>query len=550
MTFVATTVVCVVVLGSVISGQPQTSRRVVVTLPPDVPAQEAVAATLCRNSKAQWIAFQEWRPVRGPSFESDVPAGRPCRVLVRLQQESRYLSSQEVSPGASAGTVAMLPHWRRTLAAEPSDEPLFWIGALDEDAVECDAVPEARRCLFVPVDAPGVLLSRGSDRIQFALVRAGEPALVWQSSAWGRMIRVHPLAEPVSAQVVVMRPVLRHGAGQMREARAASGVRLHRLAPAVFWIEGAGTPAGDLELRSPGAALTRIPLASFAGPADMPAEIPLPAEEILTGEVRSHGAVLEGATVMLARRIDNQGAPPERSQGAPPLELIAETVTAAGGTFRFGGLAAGSYELLALHPSRGRATSVTRASGHVRLELRPRAAVRGRVLREGVPVAGASAMLVPSLEAVASARNPMTLGAEPVLTGPDGRFQVIAPDEGSVMLVVMAEGAAFRAPMGDAKDLGAMVDLGDIVLEAAFDVEVAVALPAGCELQAAGPMGATGLSVVRGVAAAPGRWTMRFPLRGRWLFAAVCAEKEIAVDPPMVEVPPPQQGIILLKVRI
>ena len=525
-------------------------QAVILALPAGVPKDRLAISLMCRDARSRWITVIGWQQAGRPPFAIVGPAGRRCRAMVRPFGAATYLTSGEMAWGLSSQPVTVSPNWQRTIHAPPSTGEVLWLGASGTDGAECETSAEGSRCLFVPVDAPGVLASPAAGGLVFSVVPRGPaPAIAaWKLAAWGRVVRVHaPGRGVVDARAIVLQPSLRRGSGQMHEARPAPGIALFRLGPHAFWVASGTAPRGELELRSVGAATTRLPLASIAASFPSATDIALPAGESITGEVRSRGLLIEGVTVMLTRLLERPAPAP--TQDDPPIERVGEAVTDPSGHFTFVALARGRYELLAVDSSRGRARQAAAPTTHVRLELRPRALVRGRVVQQGVPVPSALVQLLPSLEAVTSARNPLALGAAPVPSGPDGRFAVIAPDEGRVMLSVNAGSGAVRMDLGDAAVLPETLDVGDITLQAPLELEIVAELPAGCELHAAGPLGATGLSVIRAVALAPARWRVTPPLPGRWLFAAVCAGQELALDPPVVEVPPARPGDILLTVR-
>ncbi|MEX2271881.1 MAG: carboxypeptidase-like regulatory domain-containing protein [Vicinamibacterales bacterium] len=529
---------------------PQTTemRAHAIDVPPEFLHGEVETSLICRDGRGRWVTLSDWRRAAGPSLMVMGPVGRRCRVLVRPAGSPDYLTSREAEWGAVVQTMSVRPGWQRTVRAPAAEGEVIWIGASGHEGIECESLQDQSRCLFVPVDAAGLIAAAGA-RLRVALVREQEtqPITVWRSALGGRLVRVRvPSDAAVEARPVVVRPLLTRGSGQMTEPRPASGVSLHRLTPQAFWVEGDPASQAEVEFRSPGAATTRIPLGAMLTTVPAALDIALPVEELLTGEVRSRGALIDGVTVMLARVLDvSDPATPEEER---PLERIGEAVTDGSGSFAFAGLARGKYELLAVHPSRGRTRAVAVPPHHARLELRPRALIRGRVMQEGVPVS-AVVQALPSIDAVAAARNPAALGVEPVRTGVDGRFELVAPDEGRVMLAVTADGGSLRMDLGEAGSLGPVLDLGDIQLRPALGLDVIVDLPAGCELQAAGPMGAMGLRVVRGEMIAPGRWRVALPLSGRWLFAGICGGEELGLDPPVIEIPPPRAGPILLKVR-
>jgi hypothetical protein len=448
-----------------------------------------------------------------------------------------------------AQPVPIRPRWLRTLEAPAASRNVLWLGTSIDDQADCASTQVSARCWFVPIATGGVVASPDYTGLKFAVVPPGQLQEVptWRTAAWGRLIRVRaPSGAQVGARIVAMQPTLRNGSGQMREATAVSGITVHSLGSNVFWLEGGKANDAELELRAAGAATTRVPITRLATSFPSATGIALPAEARISGDVRSPGSPVQGATVMIVRLLE---PPSPRTSKEPPVERIGEIITGPAGSFAFGGLDHGRYELFGWHPSHGRARAVVSPPSHVRLELRPRPLVRGRVLQDGVPLASALVRALPSIEAVASARNPAFLASESLRTGPTGRFEVLAPDEGHVVLSIAGQRASRRIDLGDGSTLADALDVGDVELGEPIDLDVVADLPPGCELHAAGPIGTTGLSVVRSTFIGPGRWRLKPPLAGRWLVGAVCGGKELALDPQMVQLPLERRGPVFLKVR-
>ncbi|HEX6324258.1 MAG TPA: hypothetical protein VFZ36_11075 [Vicinamibacterales bacterium] len=519
-------------------------------LPGNFPDGAAASAVVCRDSAGRWGGV-EWQAHAAPPASVAGQAGLRCRVLVRPDGAGVYLSSDEFVWGPRARSVPIQPAWLRSLNAPPGAETLSWIGIVDTHGVECDTSASGSRCLFVPADVSGVIVAPVHAGVLFALVpRGAGGSVVWRAAPSARLVRVRaPAGGGISARAVTIERALKQGTGHLREARAAPAVGVTGIGDTAFWIEGS-VPGGYLELRAPGAATTRVPLQSLAGQVAIPHDVLLPAGEAIDGTVRAGGALAEGVTVILSRLIDDGGRAGERRKEEEiPLERLDEAVTGADGRFRFEGLGRDRYELLAVHSARGRARGIVTPPGYPRLQLEPRAVIRGRVLENGIPVASALVQLLPSLEAVAAARNPILLATEAARTGPDGRFQVIAPDEGLVVLAVGTSRASQRIDLGDAASLQKVVDVGDIRLENPRELDVFAELPDGCRLQAAGPLGVAGLSVIAPVPVSRGHWRFTPPAGGRWLFAAMCRREELALEPAIVDIRPGHREPIVLKVR-
>lgn len=537
--------ILVALLLSASAGAPQAFS---IVMPPGLPDAPRSAAVVCRDPRGGWLTIAQWREVAGSSFAMPAVAAGNCRVLVRPAGTAAYLASNELPAGRSRGAIAINPQWLRNVDAPATEADVAWLGVGGDQGVECVSLGDRSRCWFVPLSSAGVLISGHPPQFRFSIVQAGEvsSAAPWQTAAWGRLIRARSPSGQVTAAVIKLHDVLRNGGGRLREARPAPGVTILRLGPEAFWLEGAAEPGVYLELRGERAATMRVQLAGMASPGAAVVDVALAHQEVITGDVRRNGAAVEGATVMLSRLLDT---PQRVTDEERPRERIDEATTGHAGEFRFESLAGGKYELFIVHPTLGRAAAMVSPPAHTRLQLEPRAVIRGRVMRHGIPVPGALVQALPSIDAVSAARNPAALGSAAGRSDQAGRFEVIAPDEGRVVLSVAGDGAAFRAELGEAAALPQVTDVGEINLDDPVEVELLLELPAGCELRAAGPMGTAGLTAIRATRASPSRWILRPPHAGRWLVAGVCAGQEIALEPALITVPLARAGPILLKVR-
>ena len=495
---------------------------------------------ICRDPRGGWNGGETWQPADSPSVKLSGPRDARCRALLRPLGRATYLISDEVRWDPAAGPVSLRPGLLRMIQAPAVDGDPHWLGASGSIA-QCDRTPTRIRCLFVPRDEPGVVVSVHGNRTYFALAqhRGSDPVpseLSWRSAPWGRFVRVHiPAGTSLEARVVIVESALRRGKGMLRERRGSTAAQVHAIGGQSLWIEGSQDLAARLDISAAGSATQRLQLDVVKGPPLVPLELSPPPEEVIDGDVRARGVLIEGTVVILARLLGQPSGLDEDDEKVP-MELIGEAKTDSAGRFSFHGLSRGRHELLAMHSSRGRARAFVLAPSHSRLVLTPRASLRGRVLSNGVPAAGASISVLPSFDAVADARNPMLLMTEPVRSGVDGRFEAALPEEGGLSVTVVHEGTSARVELGEASTLPPVVDVGDIKLQAPFDVELLADLPPGCTLYAAGPFGEPGMTLVTGVAVAAGRWRLRAPLPGRWFFEASCEGREVGLETPMVQI--------------
>lgn len=507
-------------------------------------------ATVCRDQRGSLRAPSPWRPIDAVARTFVyAPAGARCRVLVRPQRMSRYLVTREVAWHAGSGPLVLQNGWLRTIEARGEAVDVTWLGESGAPGPECTVARAAARCMFVPAVESGAIVAADGRDVRFALSRAADGSdAVWRSARWGRMVRVRfRQGARIDIAIHVLSAAFRSATGMLREARASRDARVHQLGAGVFWIEGLGTH-GRVDISAEGAATLRVPLSDIRGPAAIALDITLVPEETIEGEVRGQGALLDGALVLLARLIDDRSAQRLKDEERP-REFLGETTTDANGRFRFGGLAREKHELLVMHSTRGRARLVVTAPARPSVIVAPRAVAWGRVLLEGVPAEGAVISVLPAFDAIADASHPISLFSQATRTGRDGRFETALPDEGNVTLTVSYEGTAARMTLGNVEDLPAVIDLGDIRLQAPIEVEVLVPLEPGCVLQAAGPFGEPGMSIVRALPVAAGRWQLRLRLPGRWLFEASCAGAAVPLVPALAIIERGSREPLVLEIR-
>ena len=520
---------------------------------PETANGQLETSLICRDERGGWNGADVWRPLQVAAARLTAPAGARCRVLIRAGRGGAYMASDDVSWSRASEPVQIRPKLWRTVRAPAVDGEPHWLGA-SGDGAPCDRSSIGTRCLFVPAEDPGVIVAVRSDATLFALrapaaYGAAPPEAGWQTAPWGRLVRVSaPAHARFSARVVTIASALRYGRGLLREPRASSHARIHGLGRQAFWIEGGRSLSAQIEIRAPGAAASRLRLEDVKASALVALHLALAPEEVVEGDVRSRGVLMEGVTVVLSKLLD---IPPDSNvkEDERPMELVGETKTDEVGRFSFKGLSRDTYQLLAMHPSRGRARATVQAPFHSRLILTPRAVVRGRVLTNGVPAAAAFISMLPSFETIVDAPNPMLLVSEAVRTGLDGRFESALPDEGRMALTVSHEGATARVDLGDASMLPPVVDVGDIQLDAPFEIELLADLPPTCLLQAAGPMGQPGMTLIKAVSAGAGRWLMRPALPGRWFLEASCGGREVALETPVVQIDRGRLTPLVLRLR-
>lgn len=537
----------VIVVG--VAAQGASARRVPLDIPVAVQGVALETSVVCRDASGVWSRIGAWVPVdpRSPS----AVIGNGCRVLLRRTGAAAYLASGTTHHIERADSLSFLPQWLRTVQAAPASSQPYWVGAVSP-AAECLRTQAASLCLFIGVEDGGAMVTIGESRLGFALSRpgAGSNLAAWRDAPWGRLVRVRaPNPHEWQARVSVLQPALKHGRDVLQHSRVSKAAVVHRLGDETLWVEGGESePGARLELAGTGAATTHFDLSRVRGSPLTVLDVSLAPEEVIEGDVRSDGRLLADASISLMRFLAPAPASSE-DDDERPMERVGETTTNATGRFRFDGLARGEYELAVSHARRGRARVAARAPSVHRITLKPHALVRGRVIDSGVPVADATVTLLPSYAAVLAARNPAMLIGESVQTTADGRFELVAPDEGQVTLTALREGGAARIELGDARALPATVDLGDVRLDDPLDVTILLELPTSCVVAAAGPMGQPGIMLRRAESLAPGQWVLRSVLEGRWLIEASCAGADVALDPNMIDVSRRNRELVRLAPR-
>lgn len=505
---------------------------------------------LCRDASGRFTADEKWQPIDPRAPSATAVEGARCRVLIRDAGRAVYFSTAEIAWARDAAPLGFYPRLLRTLRAPRAAAPAQFVG-VSGSLHECDQLRDHTRCLFIPTPEPGVILSQPLGVTMLGVVSDGGVSAAWQEVAPGRLVRIRSAggADGVTAMVTRLDTVLRRGKSLLREAAPVAGAEVIRVGPTAFWI-GVATNAVDatharLEVRASGAATMRIPLADLRGAPTMVADVVLRAEDVIEGSVQSRGTLVEGAIVTLARLIEGPGISKDDDR---LREWVGEVATGPDGSFRFGGLDRGKYELVALHAAAGRARLLVTPPAFPRVVLTPPPVARGRVLRAGVPVPGATVAAAPAFESLAEAANPLMLMAQPGKTMGDGRFEVMLPESGRVLLTIGADGAAVRIDLGEVSSVSSVLELGDIKLEPAIDVDVWLDLPQTCRVRAVGPAGLPGLSVVAFVSVQPGRWAFQARLPGRWVVEAACGGQEIALQPAVIDVRPGRREPVVLKV--
>jgi hypothetical protein len=257
--------------------------------------------------------------------------------------------------------------------------------------------------------------------------------------------------------------------------------------------------------------------------------------------VTATGDPAAGTRVTLLRAVPR---PPEFGSASDDRETdvryaVSETIASEEGTVEIEGLSREPYEFVALHDQYGRAMGQVTPDGQPFLvRLNPPKQITGRVLRDQAPVPRVAVRLVPDLPVLAAAENPLDYVGGESSTDEDGRFVLALPPRGAAELLIgdPATGV-LRQKLRPSDDLMPFSDIGDVELPELLRVVAMLDGRDECHLVATGPIGASGVVVVRAVHRSPGVRDLQLPEQGRWWLSLDCDQREVAVDPSMIDVP-------------
>jgi hypothetical protein len=428
-----------------------------------------------------------------------------------------------------------------------SDPPtrVAWVPA-DSDDQEAGCIflpPQHWSCLGLAAGARGVVTFVADNSIAYVVlaadgVAAGGPA------TWGRLVRVsaggvspadlHGLRITAwRADRSAVRPRARRFAPVEDDA-----VHVERISQTAFWVAGSLEPNDAfLVLQGPDVASQRIDLSSVAsGPPEVPLFVAASVPISIAGRVESEsGGAIEGADVelLVSLKATSDRQPPSDA----PLVREDATHTDSDGRFEFKQLETGAYRIVARHPTLGRGEiwTTTGAAPPV-VRLTPPVNVTGRVVRRGLPAPFVRIRFVPDASVWHSSVDPSLHVGSDAYTDETGRFTLPLPPNpvGSVQIIA-SDGAAVRVPVSPSNKTR-QVALGDVALPSLLSAMVRLFPPIDCELSAAGPVGALGLSVVRATNSS-NLYRFELPEPGTWFLNVQCGGQDYGLDPPLLIVP-------------
>ncbi len=402
------------------------------------------------------------------------------------------------------------------------------------------------RCRL-PAGSPGVVVVAADPRLVSFPIGVANVDTPLTIASWGRLLLVQDGgATPDDLRdlrVIAWKPERSAARPQTQRLTPIqdSAVHVSRLSQSAFWLTGEPLdPDAYVLIEGAAFASKRLSTPAIAsGPPDVPFYVSLTPPFSMTGRVEDRATQnVDGADVELFEPLtmsEDRG----RSPGQPPVLIRrAKARSSADGTFVFDRLEAGSWYVVARHPSRGRGTaSVSVVSEPLVIRLTPPARLTGRVLQRALPVAGARIRFVPDPTAWMASVDPRDHLVEDTYSGLDGRFSLTLPlDRTGTVQIAGPDNASrhFAVPSHINAD---EVVLGDVTLSGLRRATVRLSDPAMCELFATGPLGTLGLATVRATGASSVYW-FDLPEPGAWALSAECDGLAPAIEPPLITVAP------------
>ncbi len=528
--------------------------EVTFTVSEPLPAHVEVAR-LTRVATPWQIAEVRQVEVRSGRFVLPGPAGVETVVLVRVPGRPGYLLEGPLRWPSEPATVAIDPEWRRTIRGRyPSGGDLAWVSAGEAPRVLCEwTLPETWECLGVPRSVAGIVVRVGAAGLFYSIVGALGPRkdvedVRTASAAWGRLVVIedlHRSEERVQDGAIraralrLYRPSARPGS---RRFEVVPDTRIHidAIGGRALWITGPSDPTETwLELTVPDVGAGRIDVSELAaGPPDAVLPVALQPPIAVFGRVTGPLAVPAAGAIVSLYRFGIEMRSQDTKKMRRERIAVGEQRTDEDGVFTFSDLPAERYELLAVHSAYGRAVKIIEPhTGEVQLRLEPPPVIEGRVLRGGAPQVGVDVVFVPDLAAFAAAEDPTDLRGGETETDADGRFRVFAAIAGTGELKIgSAPNAIKRVPLPAAEALPPVTELGDIELDVGAAVAVVFEEARECAPIFTGPVGRTGLTVVRSTRLGPAMFSATLPEPGRWNIVALCGGRERRVVPSAIDV--------------
>ena len=344
---------------------------------------------------------------------------------------------------------------RRTVRAEFEAPPTQTVRMVLPQQHEGDQWPECRprprgvaECIGVPYEATAVAISEGRGGLRWggAVPQAVTVQTVRGVAARrGRLLYLVDTASStgVNPRVTAWRQTPRPPGLARPRVRVVPDARtdVYSIGPRSFWIVGQGnTRDRFLEVKGERTTTVRIDAETlFGAAADRPLRVFLrPPVPVVGLVVDRRGASVGQALVSLFELVRSRPPTGEAlDDEVVTRRWIAETTSDPSGRFVLNGPPHGEYEFLAAHPTRGRTADERQVNGTpITLRLRSTPLVRGRVLRDNLPLAGVAVRSVPDQQVFARAADPVAVLAPGTVTDEYGEFELSLPGQGSGDVVI------------------------------------------------------------------------------------------------------------------
>ena len=412
--------------------------------------------------------------------------------------------------------------------------------AQQDGAVDCQVgLPRAWLCSDRSADDVGVaVIETTTQQIGF-VVKNRSGVIASDVAAWGRLVRVVPVAELANISVAALkveRPMLRPNT-LVLDVVPIADVRVWPVSSTSFWLAGNDRAAiGFIRVAANDNASHDEPIERVsADAADKVFTVWLQPPVSIDGRVESQsGEPVAGALVDLFALVPNEEPQPTPPSKEVDVMRTATTQTGQAGEFTFDGLETRQYKVVIVDFMHGRTEMWTQGGASVVARLKDPRKATGRVLRQQLPAVGVAVRFIPDATAWRESRDPsahLTLDSS---TSEDGRFVLTLPPSADGTIQFSDKDGAVKRIRLTAGTNSSEIALGDIVLSDLISVDLQTDVP-DCVLSAIGPAGANGFSIVR--ARGSGIFqSLDLPEAGQWLLRAECGGASRRVTPASVEI--------------
>jgi len=421
-----------------------------------------------------------------------------------------------------------------------------WVSANPTSLVIC-SLQEARQWTCTgDVSAGGVIVIAGENGVAYSINRRGADAAM-TVRRFGRLLATTAgtaggSGAPVTVSVATVdRPPLRPHATRLF-TKPVDNVDIVTVSRDSVWIAWDEADADAfLTVNADDLATSRIRLQLVAdGDAAVPFVLAPALPITLTGRVENRrGVALDATEVELAEFLEE---PPVDASDADlltlPMVQTRRAITTDAGEFAFDRLGAGPLVVSVIDATRGRARIVIRSAlNPVTIRVSPPPLATGRVLSHDVPVPGARVRFVPNVQTLIAALDIRDSAAVTVQSDEEGRFSLALPPatDGTVQVIGLDGNTTRLPPLPP--HVTADIEFGDISLPDHRRLVVRLSTTAECVLNAVGPTGSLGVSIVAESAASANLHWFDLPEPGQWMLEADCGGRTVALVPPIVLVP-------------